>query len=1820
MPLDKTAIDELKANVAFARKRELAFGLCIGKSAETTVLACHKTKAPDAMGRQAKKDGETAKIAFGMMTVEGKNLNLSCEGDVPSGLARKTREMLKVVGLKLKVRILDSTGVAIEEDGDEEDDDPEIVEDGGAAADPLAEDWAKARAETGAAVTAASELPGAEAIARDWQSALDLAENEDLEGALKAAGEVMTAIGVAEETATQRDADRLRWETAAAKIAPLVEATIATGTPSSSKVSAVWAFAKGKAEGAEPDYGAAIKSITMIVKLIQDSRSEEADTAPMAAGNSGRTVKSTPPSAKPGPSAPDGGTATATQPPLRPTTAAPQPPTNPPSNQAAPVEPGTPPGPSASDKEKFDYAEAQLKAIDTLISEYMAVIPGSGEAIPVSWTGAKGKIDAVLAPMRGPGAAINAKKVADAQKGIDTVIGVISGKIVEKTTWKQTLDLMNLRLVPLERHVEAGSSPEVAPKIAAIKAEIGKAVVKANAQDFKSATSLVAPLTARCDTVEKLADDFSHYKVILAQRQAAVGVAAGAPTGVKDVDKLQKAIEKLLSNAQKLAGREKFAEAVKNLDQIPAIHDQYRRLADQASDYTSSMANIESWIPDFDGRAPAARAGVQAELDQWKKDVAAAKVTKTKDYGVSMRMLSTLWGKQAYLKNAFITAEAYLAALKDFEMQFATFKAHKGRSGIEAFYLQMERDLAQAKAEAASGKHSTATAILNRTQPQWATQEAKADACEQYVTKRDAVAQVISGLKGNAAAATVLAQAEGLMATAVTQSVAGDFTTAKASVEEAERRAGNAKAAADAQGDLGKLKDSGALGGIAADIDRAIKVYDDMRTNVAGKITGGGFADLLALADTEAQKARDEKAKPAPDFGVAKGGLDAGIARLEAALPKILAKAPFDTHLAEAKNLTAALVALNVDNCIQPQMVAANALITEAENLGKPPGYDFPGAEAKLVPARAGAEKAKADAALWPQIKADRATIDGRKTAINAVPAAAALMGPTLTRLNDALNGIDTKKAAGDFKGAAKQAADGAVASARMAKDLVTVQTIIARYATRYTARVGQVTGPDSAKAQSQVDLMNTKHGEYTTALAAGNYDAALRLVYETGWAIDAALRILGEHTTYEVARAAAEAKLNSLRAVRNLGVEDEVKALEKRYDDAVILSTVEKHLPAQKAMEALPVDCDTLIAKAGLWKGYDDALTAAQAKLATMESHPQAAAIRPMITALRGKFTAAVSTAGKGDFSGAKTLLDQIPAEADAALTTAAAAAGVADKAGKLGDEAPDPALLAEATKLYDGLVARAEAPSAKADLDLARQQLDVAGSKVVTPEGAQQALKAAMEACTRADMTISQQKMVADAVAAAQAATATLKTHAQAAYIAIEIAAMEAEAKAVLADTAKSGPDAAGNRVRTLNERVAQAKVLADGQAKYVAVLAEADVQPRLAQLEAHAHRYAIKPSIDTIRKKLEEAAARSADKKPVEALALLEEVRAIGTSAFVMAEMRANANVNVADVKKILGRPGGQAELDAMIDQLEPDAQRKVIRVAFEARFGCKLENFSGVDAAGKPTGPVLDGALDGPNIKRFYEIMSKLPDGHVVDSDSMRKFTNIESGGGSYYADTDKDVVMREGDAVLSGAYGFGREHEVGGADEDCKPVDDKEVSFFSWNTLHEVGHAVDDKNGFMNKNQSGAAYGGWTFFGQNTQAIAKAIEGHFKYDATYMGQFLTRATPAVPPAPAGTDPEQWESRRVAFEAWAATTFVGGKPWSSNSTAAKIAIGGTVYQESYDFTWTGYALAARKQGMTGYQFRAPGEWFAELYAAYHSGKLKPTHPSAGWLAAL
>jgi len=49
-----------------------------------------------------------------------------------------------------------------------------------------------------------------------------------------------------------------------------------------------------------------------------------------------------------------------------------------------------------------------------------------------------------------------------------------------------------------------------------------------------------------------------------------------------------------------------------------------------------------------------------------------------------------------------------------------------------------------------------------------------------------------------------------------------------------------------------------------------------------------------------------------------------------------------------------------------------------------------------------------------------------------------------------------------------------------------------------------------------------------------------------------------------------------------------------------------------------------------------------------------------------------------------------------------------------------------------------------------------------------------------------------------------------------------------------------------------------------------------------------------------------------------------------------------------------------------------------------------------------------------------------------------------------------------------------------------------------------------------------------------------------------------------------------------------------------------------------SWVSYKAEAKKHAVSHYQWRAPGEWFAELYAHYFMGTLSG-HPLEGWMAA-
>jgi len=256
---------------------------------------------------------------------------------------------------------------------------------------------------------------------------------------------------------------------------------------------------------------------------------------------------------------------------------------------------------------------------------------------------------------------------------------------------------------------------------------------------------------------------------------------------------------------------------------------------------------------------------------------------------------------------------------------------------------------------------------------------------------------------------------------------------------------------------------------------------------------------------------------------------------------------------------------------------------------------------------------------------------------------------------------------------------------------------------------------------------------------------------------------------------------------------------------------------------------------------------------------------------------------------------------------------------------------------------------------------------------------------------------------------------------------------------------------------------------------------------------------------------------------------------------------------------------------------------------------------------------------PNLRRFYDLMSKLPDTDTLTNESLGIFT-LKTGAtdAPYYSDNSREVVMI-GEESDSPYMSVGLALELGEVDEDCTPELGEKMTLLSWNTLHEVGHAVDDKLGFMNRR--GSELAGWKSHGSDIKPIADKIAGKYQYDADYIAAYMGgNANPKLPSPEAGVDELIWDLRRADAIAHVDSIRESSEAWQSDAGAKFSEIDGRCYHEAYGNDWYSYPLNARAKGVSGYQFRAPGEWFSELYAAYHSGKMNQNHPARDWLETL
>ena len=339
--------------------------------------------------------------------------------------------------------------------------------------------------------------------------------------------------------------------------------------------------------------------------------------------------------------------------------------------------------------------------------------------------------------------------------------------------------------------------------------------------------------------------------------------------------------------------------------------------------------------------------------------------------------------------------------------------------------------------------------------------------------------------------------------------------------------------------------------------------------------------------------------------------------------------------------------------------------------------------------------------------------------------------------------------------------------------------------------------------------------------------------------------------------------------------------------------------------------------------------------------------------------------------------------------------------------------------------------------------------------------------------------------------------------------------------------------------------------------------------------------------------------------------------------------------AQVKKLKAEVVGKL-LDAKVANLDPADPNtgKVIAKQIKARFGTTFKLYEsvpdGVDADGnikyKEYKQKLDPKKEADTLKQLYLTMSKCPNfpkSKLNKVDVSLRPADARGEGGVYYEDKKKAAIncRRPKDSFEYDVSNSA--HFPDGVDENCKPANNDPVKYFNWATLHEVAHAVDAKHKFMDSKGSQPKYGKWTEYRGSHGPIAAAVAQHYgaglgaddlKALQAYAKAVIDGGRPAAARSPEET------AKRADVDAWRADMGVKNGPWWEGAATKNRAIGGVVYQEAYDGWWVSYDLAARKQGIHGYQFRAPGEWFAELYAAYYSDKLKSSHPFVPELAKL
>ena len=773
------------------------------------------------------------------------------------------------------------------------------------------------------------------------------------------------------------------------------------------------------------------------------------------------------------------------------------------------------------------------------------------------------------------------------------------------------------------------------------------------------------------------------------------------------------------------------------------------------------------------------------------------------------------------------------------------------------------------------------------------------------------------------------------------------------------------------------------------------------------------------------------------------------------------------------------------------------------------------------------------------------------------------------------------------------------------------------------------------AFAKKEIDEGKARVDDAVKALAAGEWTHCRTNAMFAIRVLGPVLRMLDRRGPYDTARAKAMVAVQQLEA--SAALKDRAAPLKVMLAQADQLAAHD----TRKFEEGSAILAD-LTRRAGIWKKLEadvDAAAksraAAQADLALLDKHAAAAKIAPQREAIRKLLAAASALGPTIDLAADPTPLWTVLAATSKRCRDDAAAArkladglgatsAAQDAAAKPGDAA---GLKAALDKLAaDGKLAEKapHADQALAEFKKFNDQSSAAAAALKLPDNAKAAkalgdAAAALEAAKRIQSAHGQFKAE---LGATDAALKALQASPRAAKIKARLDPIVAAlAQARDKDKAHDGT-AALEALRRANGLLADAKAADGDRARF--------------DTDSAATTKLVAKTKDAVEKtaleKLVADAAKLADAmKFVDAGKLLKQVAVRVDKAELDKKIAANpADPEIAKIANKMVENGGADTVDKMIAALPGGNDTRLVTALAEGRFGMKFKS-----------GPALAGGDQTKSMKAICAMFATIPD-DVRKNTSISSVSHTDAIGTAAFPGVNGAHNFDDASVTLGGRPGIGNQL-LGTAlvspdpvtlapvkqlptaiDAKCLPKDATPVELLAFTAAHEVGHGVDDKRGFMATHGSEPANGGWIRFGAGVQPLADIIGGDAKFKDFYKTPEQRRyildtlmSKPATPPAAAPGSAEF--AARTAFDVWYATA-TSPSVYERQSDSESLKIGKYIYHEAYTRDWVGYLADARNQGLTGYQFRAPAEWFAELYAGHRTGKLKDTHPAMSWLKKL